>query len=30
MIPDPSSVYLNPLFKILLAFVCGLAICALL
>jgi hypothetical protein len=30
MIPDPSSVYLHPLFKILLAFGAGLAICALL
>lgn len=30
MIPDPSSVYLNPVFKILLAFGAGLAICALL
>jgi len=30
MIPDPSSVTLNPVFKILLAFGVGLAICALL
>lgn len=30
MIPDPYSVYLNPVFKILLAFGFGLGICALL
>lgn len=30
MLPDPSSVYFNPVFKVLLAFGCGLAICALL
>jgi hypothetical protein len=30
MIPDPYSVYLNPVLKILLAFGAGLAICALL
>lgn len=30
MIPDPTSVYLNPILKILLAFGFGLAICALL